>query len=48
MLKSNKPQKLIVILNLLTQVKKNSYLNINMNIALKSAMIKVWGVIKAG
>ena len=46
LLKEHKPQKLIVILNFLSQVKKNSYLNVNMNLALKSAMIKVWGVIK--
>jgi hypothetical protein len=48
MLKENNQQKLIVILNILSQVKKNSYLNVNMNMALKSAMIKVWNIIKSG
>lgn len=47
LLKENTQQKLIVVLNILSQVKKNSYLNVNMNTALKSAMIKAWGIIKA-
>jgi len=38
---------LILVLNILSQMKKNSHLNINMNIALKSAMIKIWAIIKA-
>lgn len=47
MLKNNKSQHLIVILNILSQVKRNSCFNVNMNIALKSAMIKVWDIVKA-
>jgi DNA polymerase-3 subunit delta' len=46
-LKNNKSQHLIIILNLLSQVKKSSHLNINMNTAFKSAMIKVWNIVKA-
>jgi len=38
---------LIVALNSLTQVKVNSYLNINLNLALKSTLIKVWNIFKA-
>ena len=38
---------LIASLNCLTQVKVNSYLNINLNLALKSTMIKVWSIFKS-
>jgi len=39
---------MIVALNCLTQVKIHSYLNINLNLALKSSLIKVWNMFKAG
>ena len=46
MLKENNQQKLIIILNILSQVKRNTYLNVNMNLTFKSAMIKVWKIVK--
>jgi DNA polymerase-3 subunit delta' len=47
MVKENSPQMLIIILNILSQVKRNNYLNINFSMALKAAMMKVWGIVKA-
>lgn len=45
--KNNKQQSLIIVLNLLSQVKKNSHLNVNLGLAFKSALIKTWSFIKA-
>lgn len=47
MSKKHKTQALIVSSHILSQVKKYSYLNINLDTAFKSAMTKVWAVIKA-
>jgi len=38
---------LIASLSSLTQVKVNSYLNVNLNLALKSSLIKIWSMIHA-
>lgn len=45
--KNNKQQNLIIVLNFMSQVKKNSHLNVNLGLAFKSALIKTWSVIKA-
>jgi DNA polymerase-3 subunit delta' len=45
--KNNKQQNLIIALNLLSQVKKNSYLNVNLGLAFKSTLIKIWSIMKA-
>jgi DNA polymerase-3 subunit delta' len=47
MLKNHNEKALIASLNILTQVKVSSYLNINLNLALKSSLIKSWNIIKA-
>ena len=47
MAKKHKTQALIASSHILSQIKKYGYLNINMDISLKSAMIKVWAINKA-
>jgi DNA polymerase-3 subunit delta' len=47
MLKYFKSQNLIAALNILSQVKKNTHLNINLGLVFKSALIKTWSVIKS-
>jgi DNA polymerase-3 subunit delta' len=47
MLKYFKSQNLLIALNILSQVKNNIHLNINLELAFKSALIKTWLAVKS-